>query len=141
MAFGSTFGLAQASHSAAGMSLAEGTASRVISDDAIENSDRSLIAISHRDGDQHPQRSCIARATSRPRGADQVPLQGKTSGDKTLKNHLVGVTRGAGALLRRLYRPGQERKAEDVAGDPGCNRRQFIDPIGDEMGAGAEGVT
>src|SRR5437868_11825422 len=34
--FGSGFGLAQASHSAAGISLAEGTASRVISDDAID---------------------------------------------------------------------------------------------------------
>ena len=41
-------GLAQASHSAAGISLTEGTASRVISDDAIENLDRSHVAISHR---------------------------------------------------------------------------------------------
>ena len=34
--FGSPDGLAQASHAAAGMSLTEGTASRVISDDAIK---------------------------------------------------------------------------------------------------------
>ena len=41
-------GLAQASQSSAVISLTEGTASRVISDDAIDNQDRSRVTISHR---------------------------------------------------------------------------------------------
>ena len=77
-------------------------------------------AIAH--GDQHRQRSCIAPATSRARGAHQVP------GTKPFENHLVGVARRAFALLRRAHGPGQQRQAEDVAGDPGRRRRQLVDP-------------
>jgi hypothetical protein len=46
--FGSARELAQASHSAAGISPTEGTASRVISDKAIEDLKLSNLAISHR---------------------------------------------------------------------------------------------
>ena len=67
--FGSPFGLAQASHSAAGISLAEGTASRVISDDAIENSQTGPIAISHRDGDQHVAKDVALRPRLQGRAA------------------------------------------------------------------------
>lgn len=64
---------AQASQSAAGIWLTEGSDSRVISDDAISKKTGHALrsAIAH--GDQHRQRSGIAPATSRVRGAHQVP--------------------------------------------------------------------
>src|SRR5436309_14363268 len=86
-------------------------------------------------------RSAIAMVTNTPKDRALHPrLQGRAArirpeplGDKTLKHHLVGVTRGPGALLRRLHRPGQQRQAKDVAGDPGCRRWQLIEPRSDEM--------
>ena len=60
------------------------------------------------------------------------------SRDETLKDHLVGVARRPFALLRRAHRPGQQRTAKDVAGNPGRRRRQLVDPEGDEMRLGAK---
>src|SRR6187551_1880926 len=59
---------------------------------------------------------------------------------KTLENHLVGVAGGALALFRRAHGPGQERQAEDMAGDPGRRRWQLVNPERHEMRPGAERV-
>src|SRR5215831_7603790 len=91
-------GLAQASHALAGTSATEGTASRVISENAI-----------------CPKRSCIAVETSRGRrrSGPDLPLR-----HKTFEDHLVGITRRARALVGCANGPGQERTAEKIARDP-----------------------
>src|SRR5437667_6521288 len=78
-------GLAQASQSAAGTSLMDGTASRVISDDAIETHQRAAprqISSKHRASQQRLQGRGFLRFRPKP-----------------LEDHLVGVTRRAGALV------------------------------------------
>ena len=88
-------------------------------------------AIAH--GDHTPKIvHCSQRLQGRGRGSGSRP--------KPFENHLIRVAGGALALLRRAHGPGQQRQAEDVAGDPGRRRRQLVDPIGDEMRPGAERV-
>jgi hypothetical protein len=57
----------------------------------------------------------------------------ETSGNETLKDHLVGIVRGPRALLRCPHGPGKQRQAEDVAGNPGRGAGNWSTQIGDEM--------
>src|ERR1700758_4890242 len=55
-----------------------------------------------------------------------------------LEDHLVGVARGALALLCRAHGPCEKRAAEQTARNPRRGRGQFVDPIGDEIGPRAK---
>src|ERR1700712_4900307 len=100
---GSGCGLAQASQSAAEIWLRDDTASRDISDGAIDNSG----PVTRYDQPSHmvttPQRSGIAPATSR--AGKGWPLWAET-----LEGDLVGIARRALALLRRAYGPADQRQ-------------------------------
>src|SRR5437588_4294751 len=128
---GSLPGLAQASQSSAEIWLTDATASREISENAIDCLDRPrLLEVLWR-GDQP---KIVHRS-------DDFKCGGRSGfRAKALENHLVCMPRGDAALLRRAHRPGQERAAEHVARDPWRRRRQVVDPIGDKMRAGAERV-
>src|SRR5258708_31862695 len=76
---------------------------------------------------------CIKDFKSAPRASGSRP--------ETFKNHLVGIASRPFALLGRAHGPGQQQQAENIARDPGRRRWQLIDPIGDEMWPGAEGMT
>src|SRR5579859_2156123 len=99
--FESTGGFAQASHSSARTSPTEGTASSVISGEAIEGLWYSDPKIVHCTQDFKPIKSASG------------------SRHKAFKNHLIGVARRAGALFRCAHRPGQQRASEQIAGKPG----------------------
>src|SRR3954452_22151031 len=87
-------GLAQASQSSGETSPMEGTASSVISDDAIM-----------------PK---IVHCSSDFKRAEFRALR-----HEALKNHLVRVLTGPRPLLGRAYGPTEQSAAEHVAGDPG----------------------
>src|SRR5262249_20521080 len=75
-------------------------------------------------------RACHFKAVPRMSGSRNKPL----------KNHLIGVARGALALFGRAHGPGQQWATKDIAGDPWRGRRQLVDPEGDEMRLGAKAV-
>src|SRR6478672_5337332 len=90
-------------------------------------------------------RSAIARSPTLAkivhRSDDFKGARGRSgSRRETFKNHLVGVARRPLALLRRAHRPGEQRAAKDVAGDPWRRRRQLVDPEGDKMRLRAKAV-
>src|SRR5690242_18711687 len=112
------------------MSLTEGSASSVISDDAIEPQRKSGETGNARLVSPSP-RLCITAATSSPLSA---------SWREALEDHLVRIAGCRGALLGCPDCPGEQRAAEQVPRDPGRRRRQLLHPIGDEMGLRAQAV-
>src|ERR1700752_4035461 len=60
--------------------------------------------------------------------------------NKALKDHLVGITRGALLLLRCAHRPGQQWTAKEVARDPWRGRRELVHPVSDKMRLGTKAV-
>src|SRR4051794_32549369 len=113
-------GLAQASQSSAGIWLTAGTASREISENAIDCLNRPrLLEVPWRDDQpkivpRSGQFKCAGRSGFRA---------------KAFENHLVCMPRGDAPLLRCPHGPGQKRASEDVARDPWRGRRELVDRI------------
>src|SRR5262245_25020785 len=66
--------------------------------------------------------------------------RGSGSRVKPFKDHLIGVTRGPLTLFRRAHGPSEQGQPKKVTGNPGGCRRQFVDPIGDEIGPRSKSV-
>jgi hypothetical protein len=104
--------LAQASQSGAAIWLMEETASRVISDKAIDDIGPVTLAISH----QHVVTTTkIVHCGIDFKGAQRA----LSSRPEPLKDYLIGVAGGALALFGGPHRPGQQRQSKNMARDPG----------------------
>src|SRR3954470_2535143 len=123
-------GLAQASQSPAGIWSIEETASREISEDAIDDVSRS-----------REQSSRTVTTSNIVHGDGKFKYSTSSRfGAKPLEDHLVRMASRKGALFRRSYRPGEQRTAEDVPREPGRRGRKIIDRVGHEMRESTEGM-
>ena len=99
------FGLAQASHSSAGIWLTEDTASSVISDDAI----LGFGPVTRYD---QPSRMVTAHKIVHCTKDFKSARGASGSREEPFKDHLIRVAACVLALLLGAYGPGQQRKTE-----------------------------